>query len=189
MCWCINQYFCYHKAKSELVALTPGLLLEQSHSVAKVEILSTKKQTKHCATVQNSAEFVFIHLLKEESFSELTFNLSLTPGHTSKILWHHNFRANHGPVCNLHKCDVETCSLQCTNTVNELDSEVGDIFVSVNNICIFKDCGFLMIEKEGMLVWGFLSFVCHIFLFQSRVDYILYVLKNVWRGLKTISNK
>lgn len=34
---------------------------------------------------------------------------------------------NPGPVCHLHKCDVETRSLQCTNTDNRLYIEVGDM--------------------------------------------------------------
>ena len=41
-----------------------------------------------------------------------------------------SLEANPGPIFNLHKCDMETWSLQCTNTENGLYSEVGDILFS-----------------------------------------------------------
>lgn len=65
------------------------------------------------------------HLLKVESFSALRENLILCLLGiwawyvTSRLAWKPN-----GPVCSLHKCDVETRNLQCTNTENELYSEV-----------------------------------------------------------------
>ncbi len=52
-----------------------------------------------CFTVKNDVQYVqsltlegcfHIHLLKNEGFSELTLNLSVTSGRTSKILWHYN---------------------------------------------------------------------------------------------------
>lgn len=42
-------------------------------------------------------------------------------------MWHHNlFGANHSPVYNVHKYDVETWSLQSTYTETGLFSEEED---------------------------------------------------------------
>lgn len=38
-----------------------------------------------------------------------------------------SFKANHGRVCNLHTCDVETRSLLWTYTENKLHINVGNI--------------------------------------------------------------
>ena len=69
-----------------------------------------------------------IHLLKVESFSVLIENPVLRGGSMSMICdIATGLEANPGPIFNFHKCDVETWGLQCTNTENELYSEVGDI--------------------------------------------------------------
>ena len=60
----------------------------------------------------------------QESFSGLK-NLILKGRPMSDITT--SLEVNPGPVFNLHKCDVETHSLQCTNTENGLYSEAEDI--------------------------------------------------------------
>ena len=42
-----------------------------------------------------------------------------------------SLEANQGSVCNLHKCDVETESLQCTDTGDELYNEGGNFCLAV----------------------------------------------------------
>lgn len=61
------------------------------------------------------AVFTFIWWRRKVSLL-LTLNLNLT----------FCLGASHGPVCNLHECDVETSNLQSTQTDNELFSQVAD---------------------------------------------------------------
>ena len=76
-----------------------------------------------------------IHLLKVESFSELIENLIVRGGPTGMICDITNsLEANPGPVGNLHKYDVETWSLQCTNTEHWLYSEGGDILGQLHQL-------------------------------------------------------
>lgn len=67
--------------------------------------------------------FPHIHLLRVEISSPFSKNLILRYG----LMSMNCEKANPGPIINIDNCDVETQSLQCTNTESGLHSEIGAI--------------------------------------------------------------
>lgn len=83
-------------------------------------------QTDECLT----QECIYIHLLEEESFSGFLRSEFTTGTCEHDFVTITSLDSNHGPVCKLCKCHVETTSFNCTYTLRmDLIHIVSGIFI------------------------------------------------------------